>query len=192
MRLERGQGTRALCLALLVLTGCSPIAGFRPASGLLPGKRLELGGGGAILGPRPFVEEPVRGTGQLWATGRLSRRVTVSGIGAFDTSAVAVGGAVRFDYLRVNRFAAGAEIEGGFAWLGASTPLALRLFDETWLYTAPRLGTRSFAWALEVPAGLSVRVHHGWMVRAEYRISWVELEPFSRRHHAGLALAYQF
>ena len=183
---------RRVAFALLVLTGCSPIAGFRPASGLLPDKHLELGGGAAVLGPRPFVEEPTRGTGQLWATGRASRRINLSAIGAFDTNAVAIGGAVRFDYLRANRVVAGAEVEGGVAWAGTSMPAALRLFDETWLYTAPRLGTRSVGWALELPAGISVRVYDGWMVRAEYRISWVELDPYSRRHHGGLALAYQF
>gem|GEM_PF-2364656 len=182
----------AACGAATLLAGCTPIAGFRPASGLLPDKRLELGAGGAILGPRPFVDEPTRGTGQLWATGRTSRRVTVSAIGAFDTNAVAVGGAVRWDFLRTDRVACGAEVEGGFAWAGTSLPYALRLFDETWLYTAPRLGTRSFNWAIELPAGLSARIYEGWMIRAEYRISWVELDPFSRRHHAGLALAYQF
>jgi hypothetical protein len=181
-----------LWLALLLLPGCTPLAGFRPASGLLPDRRLELGGGGAIVSPRPFVEEPARGTGQFWATGRASRYFTVSAIGAFDTSAVAVGGALRFDYLRVDRIAAGAEVEGGFAWAGGSLPFAVRLFDETWLYTAPRIGTRSYDWALELPAGISVRIHDGWMVRAEYRISWVELDPFSRRHVGGLALAYQF
>lgn len=179
-------------LVLLLLTACTPIAGFRPASGLLPDRHLEIGGGAAIIGPRPFVEEPARATGQLWTTGRISRHVTVSGIGAFDTSAVAVGGAIRWDYLRVDRVATGVEVEGGFAWVGGSVPFALRLFDETWLYTAPRIGTRSYDWAVELPLGLSVRVVSGWMVRAEYRISWVELDPFTRRHHAGLALAYQF
>lgn len=183
---------RRLWLALVLLTDCSPIAGLRPASGLLPDKRLELGGGAAIIGPRPYVDEPVRGTGQLWATGRASRHVTLSAIGAFDTNALAIGGALRVDLLRADRFAGGAEIEGGYAWAGASVPCALRLFDETWLYTAPRVGTRSYNWAIELPAGLNVRVYEGWMLRAEYRISWVELDPYSRRSHAALGVAYQF
>lgn len=181
-----------LLLVGLPLVGCTPIAGFRPASGLLPDRGLEVGGGAAVIGPRPFVEEPTRGTGQLWATGRASRYVTLSAITAFDTSAVAVGGAVRVDVLRMDRIAGGVEVEGGFAWAGASVPFAVRLFDQTWLYTAPRIGTRSYDWALELPAGLSVRVVGGWMIRAEYRISWVELDPFTRRHHAGLGVAYQF
>jgi hypothetical protein len=179
-------------LLLLLLPACTPIAGFRPASGLLPDKRLEIGGGGAVIGPRPYVEEPARGAGQVWATGRTSRRVTLSAIGAFDDSAVALGGAVRLDYLRTGRVAAGVEVEGGFAWAGASVPAALRLFDETWLYTAPRLGTRGLEWAIELPVGLSVRIFDGWMVRAEYRVSWVELDPFTRRHLVGFATAYQF
>ena len=183
---------RAPWLALPFLLGCSPIAGLRPASGLLPDRRLEVGGGAAILGPRPFVEEPTRGTGQLWATGRVGQWITLSAIGAFDTSAFALGGAMRLNVLRWDRVAAGVEVEAGFAWAGASLPLALRLFDETWLYTAPRVGTRSYDWALELPVGLSVRVYGGWMVRAEYRVSWVDLDPYSRRHHAALGIACQF
>jgi hypothetical protein len=181
-----------LSLTLLLLTGCAPLVGFRPASGLLPDKRLELGGGGAIVGPRPYVEEKTHGAGQFWATGRAGGHVTLSAIGAFDTSAIAIGGAVRYDYLRLDRIAAGAEVEGGFLWAGTSLPVALRLFDETWLYTAPRIGARSDGWALELPAGLSVRVYDGWMIRAEYRISWVNLDAFTRRHHGGIAIAYQF
>jgi hypothetical protein len=176
--------------------GCAPPASFRPPSGLLDGKTAEVGGGGMLIGPRPYVEEPVRGVGQVWASTRASRAITVSGVVAFDPTAFAVGGAGRFDFVRTRRVAVGGEVELGFAWVGAVVPAGLRLFDETWLYTGPRLATRGFdstgiVGGIEIPAGLSVRLVDGLMLRAEYRIGWTDLLRYTERHHAGLAVAYQ-
>lgn len=185
---------RALRFAALALavTGCAPVAGMRPASGLMPDRKLEVGGAGALVGPRPYVDEPTRAAGQVWVSGSPQRKLTLTGIAAFDLTALALGGAARLDLLRTYRVAAGPEFELGLLWSAFSLPCAVRLFDETWIYTAPRIGTRGVTWAVEAPAGLSVRIYGGLMARAEYRVSWGELSYYQRRDIAGLALALQF
>jgi hypothetical protein len=188
----------ALSAALLGGTlGCVPPASFRAAPGLMDGKTVEVGGGGMLVGPRPYVEEPVSGAGQVWSSARATPRLTLTGIAAFDTAAFALGGAGRYDLVRTGRFALGGEAELGFAWVGAVVPVGVRLFDETWLYSAPRVASRGVestgvAWSLELPAGVSVRVVGGLSLRAEYRVSWVDLFVYTRRHHGGLAIAYQY
>jgi hypothetical protein len=185
---------KTLGAALLVLGAgaCAPLASFRPASGLVEGHTREVGAGAMAEGPRPFVDEPVRAVAQVWFSGRATDKLTLTGIGAFDLSALALGGAARFDVARFDRFVASGEVEGGWAWGALDVPLALRLFDQTWLYTAPRLGNRGLMLAVDVPAGLSVRLYEGLMLRVEYRISWPELSYFERRQMLGAAAAFQF
>lgn len=172
-------------------TGCAPIAGFRPASGIMDGKQAEVGVGAAALGPRPFVDEKASGAGQFWASTRATRRLTVSGIGAVDLGRLALGGGLRVDALRTRRVVIGGEGELGLLWAGASVPFAVRLVDETWVYTAPRIGTRGVDWLVELPAGLSVRIYDGLMLRPEYRATWVEGIAYERRHVVGLGVAWQ-
>src|SRR5262245_56971779 len=117
---------RAL-LAGVGLAGCAPLARFRPASGLMPGKSLEPGAGVAYVAPRPRVDEPTRGAGQVWLSGEPGSRVSLSAIGAFDVDAFALGGALRVDFLRADRAVAGVEAELGYAWAALSLPFALRL-----------------------------------------------------------------
>jgi hypothetical protein len=145
-----------------------------------------------VVGPRPFVDEPARASGQLWGAFRLGPHFTITGVSAFDASAIAVGGALRWNAVRASRFAMGVEGEGGFAWVGAGLPLAFRLFDQTWLYTSPRMAFRLVDAVLTVPVGLSVRIFDGFMLRAEYGASWVDLQRAQRRNFGGLALAVAF
>lgn len=186
MRLARECG-----IALLAL-GCSPVMGFRPASGLMPDRRLEAGLGVAEVEPRPYVTEPKARAGQAWLTGNLGRSWSLSGISAFDDDAVAAGAALRVTPLRFDRFAAGVEQELGYAWFAWSTPMALRLVDQTWLYTGPRLGTWGIDMSFFLPVGLSVRVIDGLMLRAEWQRSWQDYKYYNRRDHYGLAIAHQF
>jgi hypothetical protein len=179
-------------LSTLVVVGCSPVGNLRPASGLMPGKRLEAGAAAAALGPRPYVTEDWALTGQLWVTGDASPKVTVSAIGAFDSDAVAAGGALRLNLIREPWLAGGVEGELGYAWAALSTPVALRLFDESWLYTAPRLGTWSSGVIASVPLGLSVRVIGGLSLRAEAALSWQDFAYYNRRTQLAGAAAYQF
>jgi hypothetical protein len=183
-------------IAALVLASagvaCSPIANLRPASGLMPGKKLEVGAGAAALSPRPFVSEDWEYAGQAWLSGNTSSLVTLSAIGAFDADAVALGGALRLNVLCAHRAALGIEGELGYAWAGLSLPAALRLFDESWVYTAPRIGTWSSDPIFGVPLGLSLRVYDGFAIRGEAQVSWQDFKSFNRRTQWAGALAYQF
>ncbi len=76
-------------LLLMLALGCAPAQSFRPADGLLAGKIGEIGGGGAIIGPRPYVEERARGVGQLWISKKVDRRGTLTRNGAFELAAAA-------------------------------------------------------------------------------------------------------
>lgn len=174
------------------LAGCAPLASFRPASGLMPGKRLEVGAGAVAVGPRPFVEESTQGAGQLWLMGDTSPLVTLSAIGAFDDDAFALGGALRLNAVRTGRFAGGVEGELGYAWAAISLPLAVRAFDQTWLYSAPRLGNWSDDPSFGVPLGASVRVYDGFVLRAEAQLSWQDFKYYNRRFTFGGGAAYQF
>lgn len=172
---------------------CAPQSNFRPASGIMSDRSFEVGGGGTLVGPRPFVDEPTQGAGQLWFSGRAAKNLTLTGIGAIEASAFALGGGARIDVVRTNRFAFGPEVELGFLWAALNVGAAVRLFDQTYVYTAPRLGSRGADWALDIPGGLSVRVYEGIMLRAEYRVAWTgELSYFQQRRIAGAALAVQF
>jgi hypothetical protein len=43
-----------------------------------------------------------------------------------------------------------------------------------------------------VPAGLSVRIYDGIVIRGEWQVSWQNFMYYNRRDHWGLAGAYQF
>jgi hypothetical protein len=156
-------------------------------------RSLEVGGGGTLVGTRPYVDEPVRGGAQLLVSGNATKAVTLSGIGAAEARAFALGGALRVNALRTDRFALGPEVSLGFLWAALDVGAALRLFDQTYVYTAPRFGNRGASWAVEVPGGLSIRLYEGVMLRVEYRSMWTgELSYYQRRDLLGAALAYQF
>lgn len=188
---ERFSKFVAMALAAAV-GGCSPIANLRPASGLMPGKKLEVGAGAAALGPRPFVAEDWESTGQVWVSGNTSSSITLSAIGAFDTDAFAAGGAVRLNIVREELVAFGVEGELGYAWAALSLPVALRLFDESWIYSAPRLGTWSTDGIFSVPLGVSLRIYEGFALRGEAQVSWQNFQSFNRRVHLAGAAVYQF
>lgn len=177
--------------AAAALSGCMPLASFRPASGLMPGRSVEVGAGAAVVSSRPFVEEPWRGAGQIWMTRDAGSTLSVALIGAFDTDAAAIGGALRVNLLATDRVAAGVEAELGYAWAAFSLPLAVRTVDETWLYTGPRAGTWGMNLLLSVPAGASVRVVDGFMLRTEAQVSWQDARRWNRRAHLGVAAAHQ-
>ena len=74
----------------------------------------------------------------------------------------------------------------------ASVPLALRIIDQTWLYSAPKLGN----WGPEitpfVPLGLTVRIVDGFSLRCEGQLSWADWKYYNRRLHLGLGGAIQW
>lgn len=183
---------RAVLIAV-VASACAPVASFRPASGLMPDRSLEVGLGAARVSRRPYVDEPSATAGQAWVTGELGgHRVALSAISAFDSDALALGGALRVNAVHADRFTGGVEGEVGYLWFGVSTPIALRLFDQTHLYTAPRIFNWGIDLAFGIPVGLSVRVYDGFVLRAEWQRSWQDFKYYNRRDHVGGAVAYQF
>jgi hypothetical protein len=175
------------------LAGCAPLSTFRPASGIMDDRSFEVGGGGTLVSPRPYVEEPVQAGVQAWVSGRATKALTLTGMGAAEASAFALGGAARVDVLRTDRLALGPEFEVGFLWGAANFGGAVRLFDQSWFYTAPRFGNRGSTWALDLPAGLSFRIYEGLMLRTEYRVTWTgELSYYQQRRMFGAAVAVQF
>lgn len=158
----------------------------------MPGRRFEVGAGAAMVTPRPYVDEPARGVGQLWVSGEPTRWLSLSAITVFDTNAAALGGAARVNVVRTADFVGGVEGEVGYAWLGASLPLAVRLFDQTWLYAAPRIGNWGIDPVFGLIGGVSARVSGGFILRVETQTSWQDFKYYNRRQHLGLAAAYQF
>jgi len=182
----------SLSLVLTLALGCAPVQGFRPADGFMDGKTSEVGMGAAVLGPRPYVDERAHGVGQLWISKQVHKRVMLSGMGAFDVAAAALGGGLRLDVYKNRRVATAVEAELGFAWAALVVPASVRLVGPARLYTGPRLGTRGVNWAVDVPVGISMPLAGSWVVRAEYASSWVELRNYQHRHLLGLAVAYQY
>lgn len=184
--------TVAARLVLATSCGCAPLAELRPASGSMPGNSFELGGGVVRLGERPYVTESPATTGQLWFSGDASKLVTLTAISAFDTSAATVGGAVRLNALRFDRFAAGTEAQAGGGWLAAVVPLAVRVVSESWIYASPRLGTLGRHPSFGLPAGVSIPLGSQLAVRGEAQVSWEDFKYYNRRIHLGLGVAYQW
>lgn len=180
-----------LALVALLLVGCAPPATFRPAPPLLEDRAVELGAGGAAISPRPYVQEPWRGAGQIWAAGPISGVFDLGAVVAFDLDGFAAGGSLRAHLVTHDRFALAVDLELGWAWAALAFPVAFRLFDESWVYVAPRVANWGASPSLGVPFGLSVRVRDGFFVRAEAQWQWPELSPYQRRIHLGLALAQQ-
>ena len=185
---------RWLVLLLPLLGACAPLGELRPASGMMPGKSMEIGSGVVHVSPRQYVDESPNNTGMLWfsADTSRSRLINLSAVSAFDTNALAVGGAIRINPFRYDRFAGGVELQAGYAWGALVLPAAVRLFDQTWLYASPRFGTLGRSPSFSAPVGLSVRVWNGLALRAEVQTSWEDFKYYNRRVHTALGVAWQW
>jgi len=188
----RVPSTTAVALSALVAVGCAPLASLRPAAAPMPGRTMEVGVGGALVSPRPHVQEPWRGAGQLWLSGAVSDRLVLSALAFFDDQAAGGGGAARLVLVDVDRVRAGVEVELGWLWAAGALPMAVRLFDQTWLYASPRLGNLGDELTPGVPFGLSVRVHDGLSVRLEGQPSWADFDAHQLRFHGALGVAWQW
>ncbi|HMR06807.1 MAG TPA: hypothetical protein PKA88_13550 [Polyangiaceae bacterium] len=159
----------------------------------MPDRGWEVGAGVAQVTPRPYVDETAASAGQLWVSGQVARdRIALTAIAPFDDDAAGFGGALRFNAIDVGPFNAGVEGELGYLWLGLSTPLSLRIIDQSHVYTAPRLFNWSRDLSFGIPVGVSVRVYDGFILRAEWQRSWQDFKYYNRRDHYGGALAVQF
>ena len=187
-----------LATACAVLGACQPLASFRPASGIGADRDVEVGFGAGALGSKPFaVQGKLSGSGQLWISSEAADWLLLTGVLAIGETrrapqtAVAAGAAARVQAVELDRFALGAELELGWLWGALLVPMALRLFDETWLYAAPRFGSFGDELSAGFLAGISLHLHGGVFLRAETQWTWPRLDPFERRIYAGGALAVQ-
>lgn len=184
-------GPIALFGLALSCHACAPVADFRPPSALVRGDRdVEVGGGGVYVSPRPYVIESGHGSGQVWLTGRVAPWLSLSTVTAVDGSSLLGGVGALGRFLTTDRVVAGTGVEVGYAWGAASLSGAVRLFDDTWLYTAPRLFNWGKFAAFGLPFGASVHVTGGFHLRAEAQLSWEDFQYYNRRLHLGAAAVY--
>lgn len=180
-------------LALLaLLAGCAPLASLRPASGIPLPHDAEAGAALVHISPRPYVDEEDAYIGQVWFSMEPSRRWGVSAIAAFDSNAFAGGLAGRWNALRTSRVAIGTELELGYAWGAASVGFALRAIGENYVYFSPRFGNLGYDWTPGLPAGVSIDLTHGFVLRAEAQVSWADFKYYNRRLHLASGLVYQW
>jgi hypothetical protein len=182
----------AVSVAALAGSACAPPMSMRPIGGLPPTRNAEVGAALAGVGPRPYAIESWQAVGQAWASTRLSRRVDVSAITAFDDSGFALGGALRYAFVDGSRVWFGAEAEAGYLWVAAVLPASLRIAGEFRVYTAPRLGNWGSEWTPGIPLGLSIPLYDGFVLRAEGQVSWADFQYYNRRLLAAGAIVYQW
>lgn len=185
-----GRGGAAALLASL--GACAPSQGFRPAGMLDAERPREVGVAFSSVEARPYVDETAQYLGQVWWALELDERWALTTLAAFDSSAAAVGAALRFEIAGGQRAALAAEVEGGVAWAAVGVPATLRLWRGTALYTAPRLGTWGSDITPFVPLGVSAQIARSMALRAEAEVSWADFRYYNRRVHWGFAIAHQW
>jgi hypothetical protein len=183
------------CVAWIVpglAVACAPSQSFRPAGSLDHGRTSEVGLALSSVEKRPYVDEPTQRIGQAWFSERLDERWSLTAIGAFDTTSVLGGAALRWDAVSGQRISLAGELEVGLFWAGAAIPASVRLWRSVSVYTAPRLSN----WGPEVtpfiPAGVSAEIAGTVVLRAEAQLSWAGFQYYNRRLHWGLAVAHEW
>lgn len=179
---------------VLATDACAaPVADLRPPSALVHEDRtFELGGAAVTVRPRQYVIEDSHEEAQFWFTGRAASWLSLSGIGAFDGHSGLGGVAALARYLTTDRVVLGIGAEGGYAWIGGSLSGAVRVFDDTWIYAAPRISNWGLFAAPAVPFGFSARIYDGFHLRAEAQVSWQEVKYYNRRLHLAGAAVYEW
>lgn len=165
---------------------------LRPISALEGQGTRELGLGAAAVSPRPYVDERWSQAGQLWLTTKATPWLQVSGISAFDSGALGVGVGATASIIRGRSFMAGVEADAGYGWAAAGVPLAARLFEQTWIYSEPRVMNFGIYPGVGVPLGLSLHIERGAFLRLEYQASWEQLQRYNLRHHLSSGFAVQW
>jgi hypothetical protein len=179
-------------LAMMLGVGCAPLASLRPAAPFGEGHDKEIGLGAAAVAPRRYVDEEWLHAGQMWFSVDAKSWLRLSAISAFDAEAVAVGGGATARLVRADRFAGGVEAEVGYGWGALGIPMAVRLFDQTWVYSTPRVSNFGVDPALFIPVGASVHLYGGSFLRLEYQSSWAKFQAYNQRNHFAAGLAVQW
>jgi hypothetical protein len=168
------------------------MAALRPISALAGLGTRELGLGTVAVSPRPYVDEQWAHAGQLWFTTKATPWLQLSGISAFDAGALGVGVGATALLVRGRSFMAGVEAEAGYGWAAGGIPFAARLFEQTWIYSEPRVTNWGIYPVVGIPVGLSLPIEKGAFLRLEYQPSWERLQRFNLRHHLAAGLAVQW
>ncbi len=177
-------------LLVAVLAGCAPGANLRPLTPMGE-RRLEVGLGATTVSPRPYVDEPWRGASQGWVTGRPTRRLDLSVIGAFDGEAGTAGLSSRFRIVEGDWYAFGAGLAVGSGFIAVEMPFALGLADWLWVYSGPHFGNWGVDPTVRVPLGLDVRVAEPLFFRTEAEWNYADFDPYQQRYHLSFGVAYQ-
>lgn len=178
-------------LPLLLVLGCAPPLQMRPMTPPHPGRTAEVGAAFAGVGPRPVGEDEWAYATQAWATWPRGSRVDLSLVGAFDGARATGGLGFRVEAFRVPHFGAGFGVELGTGWVSFEIPLAVDIGDRVAIYTAPQLGTWGIDQTVRVPVGVDVRVVEALSVRGEAQLNEPDFDPYKRRLHLGLGVAWQ-
>ncbi|MEZ4468043.1 MAG: hypothetical protein R3F60_26205 [bacterium] len=186
-----------LLLALAHLaSACAPAANLRPMTPMLPDHAAEVGVGYTQVGPRPVGQDDTVHGGQAWVTSQPLTWLDISLVGAFAAQGVAVAGlAVRWRALEVDGFAAGIGAELGSGWAAIDLPLAVRVVDGLWAYSAPQLGTWGKDATVRLPLGLDVELFDELRIRGEAQMNYPrrdgEFDGYQRRLHLGMGMAFR-
>lgn len=179
----------AMCIA--GFAGCAPPAHMRPMMPLLPEHRGELGAGWASVGPRPVGQDTWGHGSQAWGTLQPTTWFDMSVVGVF-ADGITAGLALRWRAYESDRFTAGLGAELGIGWLGLNLPVAVKVQERLWIYSAPTFGN----WGIDlesirVPVGVDVQLVDQLHLRGEAQLNYPDFDPYKRRLHMGLGLAYR-
>ena len=177
-------GCLAGCLA-----ACAPLADLRPPPQLSADRDAFVGGGAVAQVPRAWVDEPWRVSSQLWGGGRLSDRVELATVVAFDDRGTAAGVAVRWTAVGTDRASLGLELSVGWLWIALAVPVSLRVVGDTRVYAAPRFGNYGARWTPALPVGLSLGLPEDVAVRLEGQVAWPGFLLEERRFHLAGGVA---
>lgn len=164
---------------------------MRPLNPMLPDHQAELGLAHTLVGPRPVGQDDWVHGAQAWSTWQPTGAFDLSFVGVFADGFTG-GLALRWRALEGQHFAAGVGAEIGVGWLALNLPVAARLQERVWLYSAPQLGS----WGIDLesvrlPLGVDVKVADEVHVRGEAQLNYPDFDPYKRRVHMGLGLAFR-
>lgn len=165
-------------VAYFVLFACAPPAAMRPGTPMLSHQRNEFGmsaSGGARLDVDSSSSAGTGG-GQIWYSSQQERMLDFGMVayGGYTDRQYAGGGGlgatIRVRIFERDSFRLAFDMSGGWLWGELGFPVAVRLVNGVWLYSAPSFGAMAgFDDILFVrpPVGLSVALGRDWSLLAE-------------------------
>lgn len=176
---------------ILFASGCAPATNMRPLTPMIPHDTTEVGVAYTAVGPRPVGQDDWAHGGQAWGTYQPVTWLDVSLVGAF-ADGITAGLAVRWRALETEHFATGLSAEVGAGWVAVNLPLAVRVHERLWIYSAPQYGT----WGVDLetvrlPIGLDLKVADDLRVRGEAQMNYPDFDPYKRRLQLGMGLAFR-